>query len=611
MTPAADFFGTMTVTYRVADVTGAPDRQVQGRVLLTVQGKPDAPGTPSVGSVSNQTVVLSWGTPQNNGAEITGYTVTSQNGYSKSCPATTCTLDGLKNDVEYTFRVVATNVVGDSEPSASSAPARPDQRPDMPAPPSLTFGDKQVAVAWVAPNSVGSPVLSYDLEIRPAPASGSSQVSGVTDTSYAWKGLQNGVAYQVRVRALNRAPEPSEFSTWSLQEIPATVPSAPGQPKTQRLDPVGSQAQLKVSWDAPEANGDTIAAYQLQVVRGGAVERTLDVRPAATSATLALDTSTTEYSFRVAAINKAGTGAFSADSAPRRAFVAPGKPTGVTATPGDNRVTLSYQAAPGNGAAASEVHYEYSIGGAAWRQDWVSGENVIGNGQVANNGTYTVRVRAYTQLDGVRYDGDPSDPTGEVQPYGPVGKPGAGASASGTAITYSWSPPGRNGRDITRLEISIDGGGWENVGASSGNRTVGYGYSETHTIRVRAFDAANQQSEEASAKDTTVAPPPPPAVSGISKGTEIPCTINGQQARCNYVHVTLNNGYTGNLSVCADQKVNPNGAWGWWDNNTHCYTSYFTNGAADSKFFLKTNNNGTYTIRISIDGYASKEQSIW
>src|SRR5690606_25227275 len=111
-----------------------------------------------------------------------------------------------------------------------------------PAAPSLNFGDRSLQVAWTTPPTEGSPVESFTLEISPAPPSGVVQKTGVTGNALVWDGLENGVAYQVRVQAINRAPEPSGWSPWSATMVPARAPEAPGAPSTSRLEPVGSQA---------------------------------------------------------------------------------------------------------------------------------------------------------------------------------------------------------------------------------------------------------------------------------------------------------------------------------------------------------------------------------
>ncbi|KAA9106450.1 Ig-like domain-containing protein [Microbacterium rhizomatis] len=519
VTPDASFFGTMVVRYRVQDATGDPEREVEGRIRLTVQGKPEAPGTPTVSSVQDRTVVMSWSPPANNGADITGYTVKSVAGnYTKACVATTCTLDGLTNNVEYNFVVTATNRVGTSDPSPASATARPDARPDTPNPPTLVFGDKSLNVSWTTPSTPGSPVESYTLEISPAPPSGITQKTGVTGNALVWEGLENGAAYQVRVRAHNRAPEPSSWSGYSATTVPAGPPAAAGAPTTARLAPVGSQAQMQVSWNAPNSNGDAISGYRLNVIRGGSVIRTIPVGAGQTSQAVVVDANTTDYTFTVAASNKAGWGADSAPSAPRRAFVAPGQPSNVQAsTPaGDGRIVVTYGAAAGNGANASEMGYEYSVnGGASWSGSWDG--RVISSG-ISNGSSYNVLVRAYTSLDGVRYDGPASNPSGAVVPYGPVNTPGASATNNGTSITVGWSMPGENGRAIVRLEINVDGNGWENVGASGGSRQVGNGYSQGHSIQVRAIDSAGQTSATNSASATTSPPPQPVAITQKGPG---------------------------------------------------------------------------------------------
>ncbi|GAA3201552.1 Ig-like domain-containing protein [Microbacterium terregens] len=556
VTPDKTFFGTMVVRYRVQDATGDAEREVEGRIRLTVQGRPDAPGTPTVSSVQDRTVVLSWTPPADNGASIEKYTVRSlAGGYTKSCASTTCTLDGLTNNVEYNFSVTATNRVAESDPSAPSQTARPDARPDTPQPPTLVFGDRSLRVAWVTPTTPGSPVESFTLEISPAPPSGVAQKTGVTGTSLVWEGLENGASYQVRVRAHNRAPEPSSWSVWSANAVPAGPPAAPGAPATARLDPVGSQAQMSVSWQPPATNGDPIAGYELNVLRGGALQRTIPVAAGQTSQALAVDASTSDYTFTVRAQNKAGWGDPSAPSAPRRAFVAPGAPASVAATPGDNTVSVTFSEAAGNGATAGELRYEYQVGSGGWRGDWISGgtggSGTIGNGQVGNNGTYTIAVRAYTSLDGVRYDGPSSPGSNAVAPFGAVNTPGAVAGNNGTSVTVSWSVPSPNGRPISRLEIAVDGGGWENVGAQGGSRAVGDGYSQTHSIQVRAIDSENQVSAVASASARTNDPPVPVArlVKG-SGGSFAEC----DHSSCAYLKLQVENFPAGTYTVACSHQ---------------------------------------------------------
>ncbi len=120
--PEDSFVGTMVVRYRVQDKTADPRRQAEGRIRLTVKAKPDRPGTPVATEVRDSTVVLTWTPPAANGSAITGYRVTGTNGVSKLCPANTCTIGSLTNDVEYTFSVVAVNGIGESE--ASERPPR-------------------------------------------------------------------------------------------------------------------------------------------------------------------------------------------------------------------------------------------------------------------------------------------------------------------------------------------------------------------------------------------------------------------------------------------------------------------------------------------------------
>ncbi|MET3935703.1 hypothetical protein ABIE00_003749 [Arthrobacter sp. OAP107] len=498
VTPAEKFVGTMVVRYRVQDRTRDAEREIDGRIRLTVKDKPDAPSTPTVGEVRDRTVVLNWAPPANNGAAITGYKVSGSGGFSQQCPSTTCTLTGLTNDVEYTFTVVATNEVGDSAPSAASAPARPDAKPDPPAAPTVVSGDKSLTVNWVPPRSPGSPVQSYNLEISPAPPAGNVRASSVTGTSYRWTGLQNGTPYQVRVQASNKAPDPSEWSAYSASGIPAGVPGAPGKPTTTRSTSGGSETIMMVAWAPAAENGASIDTYTVNAVRGGSVVATNTVSGSQLSMPVTVGNSATDYTFTVIAKNKAGTSAASLPSDPRRAFGTPGAVPGVRADPLDNAVQLSFGEAAGNGATPG---YQYQVNGSSFLA--VPPDRVIRTG-VPNNGNYTIGVRAVNSMDGATYEG----PVTNSRPVAPYGKPHAASINPVTVTTTVRFDVGavvNNGRRVVSLEYQSSDGKSGTLGAGGGSVTTGNGYDQSISITVTTVDDLGQRTSVSAAGRTAPA----------------------------------------------------------------------------------------------------------
>ncbi len=569
VTPDKEFVGTLVVRYTIEDATEDADRHVDGRIVLTVQGVPEAPGRPQVTSVQDRTVVVSFSAPSNNGAEITHYTVSSTSGsaYSKQCASTTCTLDGLTNNVEYTFQVVATNRVGDSEPSGASAVARPDARPDTPVAPTLVFGDKSLEVAWITPTTPGSPVESYNLQISPAPPSGITEKTGVTGNSLTWEGLENGTSYQVRVQAVNRAPEPSTYSGWSLAEIPAGPPMQPTAPTTAELAPVDDQAQMQVTWAAPNNNGDAIDRYQIQVLKGGSTVRTVEVPAGQTSQAIVVDTSEQGYTYIVHAENKAGWGPWSPPSAERRGAIRPDAPNTPTIRAEDRSIviTSSYTltAEQRNGARDSEINYQYRINGSGGWQSLTS--NTIGG--LSNGSQYTLQIRALSNTGTGSYTGAESASSNSATPYGLPPQPRASAQNNGSNITVSWGNNGDNGATIDDTQIRIrdhngNWSGWESVG-NNGSRQVGSPYSQTWVIDVRVHNKAGWSSV-ASASATTDKKPDP-RVWVTQGGAAGDCvngcqffTVNWQNLDIGTQRVTCNSNVDGQIGS-ASYSINFNG----------------------------------------------------
>ncbi len=550
ITPATGFHGSFVVSYSVSDKTKDPTRTVTGQVRLTVRAAPDAPGTPTVVTVSSQTAVISWAAPNNNGAPITDYQVAVNGPGSGNArggcvqagtTATTCTITGLTNTQQYTFSVKAQNAAGWSTASPDSAAITPDQRPDAPTAPTLAFGDSSLTVTW---NPISytdrSAITNLKLEISPAPASGSPIVPlAAGTTTYDWKGLANGTSYKVRLYAQN-STDWSDPGDWSQPMIPAGKPDAPGTPTAKLGDPVGAQRTLDVSWTAPGAfNGDSSVDYTLYVSQGSTQVNKVDAGTALSQA-VTLNTSTDAYTFTVTATNKAGESAPSAASTPIRNVVPPGavKNATVQATGSNGTLQLTFDTPDSlGGATTAEVRYQYQLNGGSWA-DLASNRQVVG---LVNGGGYTAAVRAVSTVGGAQYAGPPTTAAAigqnvaggtTTRPYGPLANPSVNATSGSTYVTLSASATA-NGCGVT-LHFQVDGGGWQTTGSSwSGN--VGNGYSQGHSIAAYATDGCGNTTGTVYTSATST---PPPLSGYVSRGSS-GIGVNGcTNASC--AHLVLN-----------------------------------------------------------------------
>jgi hypothetical protein len=203
-----------TVTYQVNDALGQADRVVQGSFTLAVQGVPEAPTAPQLGTIGQGTIDLSWTAPANNGAAIDTYEVDATGGLTQSCPATTCTIKGVNMGTSYSFRVKAHNQVGWSALSAASRSQAIDLAPSMigggaggAGGLALKSADQGFTATWSPPDNQGSAIERYELQYRTADGEATGQTRTTTNTQITITGLTNGTKYQARVRADNKTTQ--------------------------------------------------------------------------------------------------------------------------------------------------------------------------------------------------------------------------------------------------------------------------------------------------------------------------------------------------------------------------------------------------------------------
>ena len=206
-------------------------------------------------------------------------------------------------------------------------------------------------------------------------------------------------------------------------------------------------------------------------------------------------------------------------------------------------------------------------------------------------------MRAVSTVDGSTYASGASNDSNAVSPYGPIGNPSADAAASGTNITYSWSSPSRNGRDIG-TEVYIDGGLVSRD--ASGSITRGYGYSETHSIEVRT-SAAGQTTTASDSARTVDAPPPPQPRVWVTRGNFEPagCT-NG----CYHFVVNWQNLDIGTKDV---RCYRDGGRVGSYDNPVNFNGS----GSQELTCYLGADGYNVYVDILGWGGSVDTEKSWW
>lgn len=515
ITPGTDFAGTIEVSAIVTDALNDPNRTVESKITVQVRKAPEPPRAPTITDTSSRTVKLAWDSPQANGTPVIDYLVTRHpSGTTTVCPTTTCAITGLTNGTEYTFSVAARNAVGLSQNSTVSQPVTPDSLPSAPAVPTVVEADREITVAWTAPENEGSAISSYTVEISPA-VDGRSRYEAV-GTTLTIKGLTNGTGYTARVRANNAAKRVADdgWSSTSLVAVPAGVPGAPDVRAVSDGD-----ARLKISWQGPESsNGSPLTGYTVTLTADGQEPVTRDLEATAREWTFTKAKNGVTYKVEVRARNKVGT---SAPSAPVKVatYKSPDAPTAGSAinVPGrgyaqGSAVKLNWQApADAGGVGVTIKGYEIDLPGSG--STTVPGTTLSFQieGLTPGQTTSNFRVRAINSLN------EPSS-WAEISGVPTVTKPQA-PSLSGTGgwETFSFHVvAGHDGGAPAQLEYRINlTGAWKSV-PSTGTVTEEYtsfqGDSVTAKVNI-TVRATNAQGEVSATGETTVnriQPPQPP-----------------------------------------------------------------------------------------------------
>ena len=287
---ANGFTGTFTVTA----VNQAGEGTASTPVTCTTPDRPDAPGNVNASS-SPEEASVSWSVPNDNGAGIQTYRVTSNNGLERTTSATSVTFTGLTNGTAYTFRVEALNAVGWSGLSGQSNTVTPIDIPSAPRQVSATNqADRHSSVDWQVPaDNGGAAISSYNIRLN------TGEMRQSAGAPFRWDGLTNGVSYSFTVQACNTAGC-GPFSGSSNTVVPVGIPTG-----VRNLN--CSAATDICSWQPPTTGVAELVRYEYEFGNTGLV---LDDRTDLTNLSLAGFSPGSSGNLRIRACSPVGCGPF-------------------------------------------------------------------------------------------------------------------------------------------------------------------------------------------------------------------------------------------------------------------------------------------------------------
>ena len=317
-----------TYTYRIKAINehGVSERSRWSHIDIPAAPVPDKP-TGLSATATHDSVTLTWDDPQDD--SITGYVVLRRLRYDDpsghfdelapdtGTAATTYTDDTVAAGTSYTYRIKAINGAGPGERSrwfhidtpAAPEPPEPVNSPATGAP--AITGTVQVGEELTAGTSgiadedgLENAVFGYQWLAE------GSDISGATARTHTLSNSDEGKAIKVKVSFTDDAGNEEELTSAATDAVAAAGPSEPPD-KPRGLSATATHDQVVLTWDNP--GDDSVTGYvilrriRVNDVGGEFSVLVPDTGSAATTYTDGTVAASTTYTYRIKAVNGAGT----------------------------------------------------------------------------------------------------------------------------------------------------------------------------------------------------------------------------------------------------------------------------------------------------------------
>ena len=283
---------------------------------------PTAPRELETDDVEAKEVELDWRRPEYDGGDsVDEYQVERYRGgrwreVEDDISRTRYTVEELDPYTTYTFRVLAHNEAGWSEPSTAIEVTTPRETPGRPRSLAAAATHDQVTLTWTEPSGDVT-VTGYRIQRRAGSGAWRTRLHDTGETATGWEDdtVAAATGYTYRVAAHNHGVVGDWSSPRSVTTAP--TPTIPGQATDLSVAP-GTTRRLALSWTAPSDTGGGVSGYRIERSPDEDPRDWTDVVVDTDSAALTWgedDVAADKvYHYRVSARNSAGAGTASAEA---------------------------------------------------------------------------------------------------------------------------------------------------------------------------------------------------------------------------------------------------------------------------------------------------------
>ena len=610
---ANDYPGTWTqiassasnsLSHTITDLTNSTAYTFKVRAVNSVGAASDsneasatpAPVAPAAAAnlaaaAANASVTLTASITDNGGSAVTGWEYkhkTAGNDYpgtwtqiaSSASNSLSHTVTTLTNGTAYTFKVRAVNSIGGGADS-NEATATPATVPAAASNLTATRGNASVTLTASITNNGGRTVIGWEYKHKSTgdyPANWTAIASSASNTlSHTVSTLTNGTAYTFKVRAVNSIGGGADSN--EATATPATVPAA-----ATDLAAAARHESAVLTASISDDGGTTVTRWEYKQ-KSGANDYPANWTQIASSASNSLShtvsslTNATAYTFKVRAVNAAGNSADSNEATTTPASTAPAAAMNLTATRGDQSVTLAASITDNGGAAVTRWEYKQKTTG-DYSNDWTqiasSASNTLSYtvSGLTNATAYTFKVRAVNSVGNAADSNEATATPRAGAATAPAAAANLTASSGNASVALTASITDDGGSPVLRWEYVQKTAGndypgtWTQI-ASSASTSLSHTITDltnstAYTFKVRAVNSvgAASDSNEASATPAPVAPAAAANLAAAAANASVTLTAsitdNGGATvtRWEYKHKTAGNDYPGTWTQIASSASN-------------------------------------------------------